>query len=239
MEWYLRVNLLGPIPRLMNKEFTAPRSHKGWETFLDHTQRRTTVGRIPLNKSSARRKDLYLTTHNTTDIHAPLGIRTNNLSSERPQTYALDRAATGNAGMIQNGITGKNSSLPQLKESTAMQAHDSTHHTLVLIKSTQRKQKIRQGKIDTTNVNDYAIISYRVTYGIVRHRFVLSCFLCYWFYDPFSEPPKRTHAASVWMVLINGERRSANEQSWPNPSSSGICFLWLRKCTNILRHDGQ
>jgi hypothetical protein len=29
---------------------------------LDHTQRRTTVGRIPLGECSARRRDLYLTT---------------------------------------------------------------------------------------------------------------------------------------------------------------------------------
>jgi len=31
--------------------------------FLDHTQRRTTVGRTPLDEWSARRRDLYLTTH--------------------------------------------------------------------------------------------------------------------------------------------------------------------------------
>ena len=31
--------------------------------FLDHTQRRTTVGRTPLDERSARRRDLYLTTH--------------------------------------------------------------------------------------------------------------------------------------------------------------------------------
>ena len=33
--------------------------------FLDHTQRSTTVGRTPLDERSARRRDLYLTTHNT------------------------------------------------------------------------------------------------------------------------------------------------------------------------------
>ena len=33
--------------------------------FLDHTQRRTTVGRTPLDEWSARRTDLYLTTHDT------------------------------------------------------------------------------------------------------------------------------------------------------------------------------
>ena len=32
--------------------------------FLDHTQRRTTVGRTPLNEWSVRHRDLYLTTHN-------------------------------------------------------------------------------------------------------------------------------------------------------------------------------
>ena len=31
--------------------------------FLDHTQRRTTVGRTPLDEWSARRRDPYLTTH--------------------------------------------------------------------------------------------------------------------------------------------------------------------------------
>jgi len=34
--------------------------------FRDHTQRRTTVGRTPLDEWPARREDLYLTTtHNT------------------------------------------------------------------------------------------------------------------------------------------------------------------------------
>ena len=33
--------------------------------FLDHTQRRTTVGRTPLDEWSASRRDLYLTTHYT------------------------------------------------------------------------------------------------------------------------------------------------------------------------------
>ena len=33
--------------------------------FLDHTERRSTVGRTPLDEWSARRRDLYLTTHDT------------------------------------------------------------------------------------------------------------------------------------------------------------------------------
>ena len=32
MEGYLRVNLLGPGPRLIKKEFTGPQSHNGSET---------------------------------------------------------------------------------------------------------------------------------------------------------------------------------------------------------------
>ena len=51
--------------------------------FLDHTQRRTTVGRTPLDEWSARRRDLYLTTHNThnrQNIQAPGRIRTHDLS---------------------------------------------------------------------------------------------------------------------------------------------------------------
>ena len=33
--------------------------------FLDHTQRRTTVGSTPLDERSARRRDLNLRTHDT------------------------------------------------------------------------------------------------------------------------------------------------------------------------------
>jgi len=33
--------------------------------FLDHTRRSTTVGRTSLDEWSARRRDLYLTTHDT------------------------------------------------------------------------------------------------------------------------------------------------------------------------------
>jgi len=36
-----------------------------FKRFLDHTQRRSTVGRTTLNEWSARRRDLYLTTVNT------------------------------------------------------------------------------------------------------------------------------------------------------------------------------
>jgi len=66
--------------------------------FLDHTQRRTTVGRSPLDEWSARRRDLYLTTHNTHNrqISMPtVGFEPTISAGERPQTYALDRVVTG------------------------------------------------------------------------------------------------------------------------------------------------
>ena len=51
--------------------------------FLDHTRRRTTVGRTPLDEWSARRRDLYLTAHNTHNRQIsipPGGIRIHDLS---------------------------------------------------------------------------------------------------------------------------------------------------------------
>ena len=66
--------------------------------FLDHTQRRTTVGRTPLDEWSVRRRNLYLTTHNTHNRQTsmpPVEFEPTISEGERPQTYALDRAATG------------------------------------------------------------------------------------------------------------------------------------------------
>jgi hypothetical protein len=66
--------------------------------FLDYTQWHTTVGRTPLNEGSARRRDLYLTTHSTHNgqtFMSAAGFESTIPVSERPQTLALDRSATG------------------------------------------------------------------------------------------------------------------------------------------------
>ena len=67
--------------------------------FLDHTQRHTTVGRTRLEELSARRRDFYLTTHNTQHSQQmpmpPVVFEPTISAVERPQTYALDRAVTG------------------------------------------------------------------------------------------------------------------------------------------------
>ena len=73
--------------------------------FLDHTQRRITVGRTPLDEWSVCRRDLYLTTQNTHNRQAsmpPVGFEPTISVGERPQTYALDRAATGTGNIHYN-----------------------------------------------------------------------------------------------------------------------------------------
>jgi hypothetical protein len=65
--------------------------------FLNHI-RPITVGRTPLDKWSARRRDLYLTTHNTRNrqtFTAPAGFESATPASQRPKTHILDGAATG------------------------------------------------------------------------------------------------------------------------------------------------
>ena len=59
---------------------------------------RATIGRIPLGEWSARRRDLYLTKHNTHNRQTSMprvGFEPTISAGERPKTYALDRAATG------------------------------------------------------------------------------------------------------------------------------------------------
>jgi hypothetical protein len=62
------------------------------------TFRHTALGRTPLHEWSARRRDLYLTTHNTHKRQTsmpPAGFEPTVPASERPQTHAIHRAATG------------------------------------------------------------------------------------------------------------------------------------------------
>ena len=63
--------------------------------FLDHTQRRTTVGRTPLDEWSARRRDVYLTTHDSHNRQIsmpPVGFEPMISAGERPQAAHLLRS---------------------------------------------------------------------------------------------------------------------------------------------------
>jgi len=71
--------------------------------FLDHSQWRITVGRTPLDEWSARSRDLYLTTHNTHNRQTsmpPVEFEPTISAGERPQTFTLDRAATGTGCVV-------------------------------------------------------------------------------------------------------------------------------------------
>jgi hypothetical protein len=52
--------------------------------FLDHTQRLATIGRTPLDELSARRRDLYLTTHNKQTSMPPVEFEPTIAAGERP-----------------------------------------------------------------------------------------------------------------------------------------------------------
>ena len=63
--------------------------------FVDHTQWRSTVGRTSLDEWSARRRDLYLTTHDTNNRQIsmpPGGFEPTISAGERPQATSLLRS---------------------------------------------------------------------------------------------------------------------------------------------------
>ena len=65
----------------------GPVCYRGFTITLRHA----TAGRTPLNEWSARRRDLYLTIHNTLKRQtsmSPTGFETTMPASERPQTHA-------------------------------------------------------------------------------------------------------------------------------------------------------
>jgi len=78
--------------------------------LLDHTQRHTTVGRIPLDEWSARRGDLYLTTHNTHNRQTSMptgGIRSHDLSRRAAVDLRLRPAGHWDRWAINDRVVGK------------------------------------------------------------------------------------------------------------------------------------
>ena len=101
LHWQMPCNVLYKcaIACLVVFGATAPQWARtsSFTRFLDHTQRRTTVGRIPLEKWSARLRDLYLKIHNTHNRQTsvpPVGFEPITPAGERPQNYVLDRVPT-------------------------------------------------------------------------------------------------------------------------------------------------
>jgi len=68
-----------------------------FETSPPHSFRQTTLGRTPLGESSARSRDLYLTTHLTHKRQKSMpqpGLEPTIPANEWLQTYTLDHVAT-------------------------------------------------------------------------------------------------------------------------------------------------
>jgi len=75
----------------------------GWSLLIikasrSYSVKHTTLGKTPPDERSARLRDLYLTTHKThkrQSSNAPAGFEPAVPANERPQTHALNRAASG------------------------------------------------------------------------------------------------------------------------------------------------
>jgi len=81
------------LPWLNSPSGPRPPHYRGFTITLRHT----TLGRTPLDEWSARRIDLYLTTHNTHNRQtsmSPTGFEPMIPASERPHIHALDSTAT-------------------------------------------------------------------------------------------------------------------------------------------------
>jgi hypothetical protein len=85
-----------PPPPMAQQPSSAPGPSHYWAFTI--TFRHNTLGRTPLYEWSARRRDLYVTTHNTHKRQTsmpPMGFEPTIPARERPQTNALHCAATG------------------------------------------------------------------------------------------------------------------------------------------------
>jgi hypothetical protein len=87
--------------------FLAQHSHwarfSSFTRFVDHTQRHTTVAKIPLDECLARRRDLDLTIHNAHSRQTSMPqvrFEPTISAGELPQTHVLDRAAIRTGAFI-------------------------------------------------------------------------------------------------------------------------------------------
>jgi len=117
------------------------------EVSRSHTKRCTTVSRTPVDEWSARRRDVYLTTHNTHNrhIHIPGGIRTHNLSRRaaadlrlRPRSHwptklvLFVNVLTDLIKIIKPGLGITSIALLQLTGGKGRAAHGHLHKTKIL-----------------------------------------------------------------------------------------------------------
>jgi hypothetical protein len=90
----IKINIFYPFPLALRSNS----DHGNLMKFLDHTQRRTTVGKTPLEEWSYRRRYFYLTTYDTYNRQTftpSAGFEPTFPAGKLSQTYALDHAVTG------------------------------------------------------------------------------------------------------------------------------------------------
>jgi hypothetical protein len=92
------VSRCGDLFLLLWRHRQTPARAATFVKFLARTQWHIIIGSIPLDKWSARRRELYLTTYNTyktqTSVHLAR-FEAAIPAGERLQTHGLDRSATG------------------------------------------------------------------------------------------------------------------------------------------------
>ena len=109
--------------------------------FLDHTQRRITVGRTSLDEWSARRRDFYLTAHNTHNRQTSYvtgGIRTHDLSRRSAADLHLRPRGLWDIGLLLEYLNPqkKNNFLSDMPESHA-------HHERSLFSNRRIEETLR------------------------------------------------------------------------------------------------
>ena len=93
MTWNLVITTFS-FTMAQQPQWAMPPHYSGFMNTLRHT----ILGRTPLDERPARRRELYLTAHKTHKRQTsmpPAGFEPTIPASERPQTHALDLAATG------------------------------------------------------------------------------------------------------------------------------------------------
>jgi hypothetical protein len=99
------------------------------------TLRHTTLCRTPLDKWSARSRNLYLTKHNTRNrqtYRLPAGFELTITTSERPQTHASDSAAT-EIGVLWHRVVETRWAIHRTKREEKLKSDRSSTHSLIIV----------------------------------------------------------------------------------------------------------
>jgi len=99
------------------------------------TLRHTTLDKTPLDECSAPRSDLYLTTHNTHNRQTfvlPAGLEPTVTASERPQTHASGRTATG-IGVLWHRAVETRCVIHRTTREEKLKSDRSSTHSLIIV----------------------------------------------------------------------------------------------------------